>query len=189
MLAMGPFPATFRAPAFFRMNRLCFVSAVLLLGSTTEGWAQSQPKDSYLPQLVAGKSNEYRFTDEQLARMARSSLQADRFVDYIEHRWPLERLQTFCVPRNIWPEGAQNLVFENVKVSTDLFKGKKTGFDRIWVYVDQDDGQNTTYSGTTGTNWHRWIYSLNVQRGEKFWVIIETLPNDFMDSERYRVKE
>lgn len=175
-------------PALYQRNRICFASVILLFATLAKGIAQTPEKDPYPPQLVAGTSNQYRFTEEQLARMAHTPLDADRFVAYIERRWSLKRVQAYCVPKNVWPEGHQNLVGENVKVQTHLFKGQKTGFDRIWVYVNEDDGRSTYY-GETGWRWHRWIYSLNMDRGKRFWAIIETLPNDFMDSEKYRIKE
>ena len=83
---------------------------------------------------------------------------------------------------------AQNLVALKCPLETDLFKGKVTGFDRIWVYVSEDDGKNT-YFEDAGRNWHRWTYSLHIVQGTKHWAIIEELPNDFMDSAKFNLNE
>ena len=94
----------------------------------------------------------------------------------------------YCVPANEPPELWQNLVVAKCVLKTDLYPGKVTRFDRIWVYVSEDDGQNT-YFEDAGTNWHRWTYSLNIERGKKYWAIVEELPNDFMDSAKYNQSE
>jgi hypothetical protein len=155
------------------------------------------PEDPYVPKLQLVETNDftgkpevaYRFTEEQLNRMAQTKLETNRLVAYLENRWPIERLQAFCVPTNRFPEMAQNLVAYNCPIETDLYKGKAHGFDRIWVYVSQDDGQDNgrkvTYVGEAGTHWHRWECSLNIVRGGSHWVIGVTLPNDFMDSPKY----
>lgn len=157
---------------------------------------QSSPKgvaeDPYVPHLRVVEENPftgkqgiaYRFSHEQLARMARTKLDTKRFVSYVEKRWPIQRLQGHCTATNIWLDLYQNLVAQNCQLETDIHMGEATGFDRIWVYVDQDDG-GSTYFGEVGTKWHRWTYSLNTQRGSNHWAIIEQLPNDFMDSAKY----
>jgi hypothetical protein len=184
--------------AFFvrwQMRTVILFSAILtciLLGCQTRNTTHDlAAKDPYAPKLrfadtgFAGEPGvSYRFTEDQLARMASSKLETNRLVVYLEHRWPIERLQAYCVPTNRFPEGYQNLVTEHRVIETDLYKARADGFDRIWVYVDQDDGHATYFEGA-GTDWHRWTYSLNVERDESHWVIIESLPNDFMDSHRY----
>jgi hypothetical protein len=150
-------------------------------------------EDPYVPKVQIIETNDftgkpgiaYRFTEEQLVRMANTKLETNRLVAYLEQRWPIERLQAYCVPINKFPALRQNLVAKNCPVETDLHQGKTEGFDRIWVYVSQDDGHNGTYFGEAGTEWHRWTYSLNIKRGKTLWVIIEDLPNDFMDSHQY----
>jgi hypothetical protein len=57
----------------------------------------------------------------------------------------------------------------------------KHEFDKIYVYVNDDDGRSN-YFGEAGTKWNRWEYSLNIFRGHDHWVIIECLPNDFVDN-------
>jgi hypothetical protein len=151
-------------------------------------------QDLYAPKLRIAKTNDftgkpgiaYRFTKAQLARMAGTKLETNRFLAYVERRWPIERLQAFCVPANEPPELWQNLVVAKCPLKTDLYQGEATGFDRIWVYVSEDDGNNT-YFEDAGRNWHRWAYSLNIERGRNCWAIIERLPNDFMDSANYMV--
>lgn len=160
---------------------------------------QSNPpasEEKYLPGLRIMETNffsnkpetAYRFSNAQLALMARTKLETNRVVVYVERRWTLERLRAYCVPTNVFPEGSQNLVAYNCPVETEVYKGRSAGFGRIWVYVGEDDGHNT-YFGEAGTRWHRWTYSLNVERGANHWVIIEELPNDFMDSPKYDFSE
>jgi len=167
-----------------------------LLGCQTRNLSHdANAKDRYVPKLRITATNyftgepgvAYRFTDEQLAQMARTKLETNRFVMYLERRWPVERLQNFCVLTNRFPQGHQNLVAMNCVVDTELHKGAATGFDRVWVYVNEDTGHNT-YFEDAGLRWHRWTYSINVEQGESHWVIIEQLPNDFMDAAKYGLK-
>ena len=79
------------------------------------------------------------------------------------------------------------MVASRCPVEADLHKGKAHGFDRVWVYVSEDNGRNT-YFEETGRKWHRWTYSVNVESDKRHWVIIEQLPNDFVDSPRYDPK-
>ena len=62
-----------------------------------------------------------------------------------------------------------------------MHKGKQHGFDKIYVYATEDDGKSNYYGSLT-QNWRRWDYSLNMACGKDHWVIIESLPNDFMDN-------
>ena len=94
--------------------------------------------------------------------MSRTNLETNRFAAYLKRRWPIERLQAHCVPANQRPELAQNLVPVKTVLEMDLYQGERTGFDRVWVYVSQDDGKGGTYSEGAGRNWHRWSYSLNI---------------------------
>ena len=175
-----------RASAFLLLLFCC------LLGCRTQTVREEVTgRDPYTPQIRINETNAftgepgiaYRFTEEQLARMASTPLETNKFVTYVEKRWPVERLQAHCVASNTLPPMAQNLVAQPC-VQTELFKGKPTGFEKVWVYVAEDDGRNT-YFEDAGTKWHRWTYSLNIERGGSHWVIIEQLPNDFMDSPKY----
>lgn len=187
-----------KRPTLFRLS-FCLVCVGMVLGCSTpqvthavdeSPKAESPPAvaDPYAPELMTLGTNpnhpawrSYRFSDRQLAQMARTTLDEKRFVAYIEGLWPIERLRSYCVPKNTFPEGYQNLVLENCPFAVDVHKGKRHGFDRIHVYVSQDNGQST-YWESAGWNWHRWTYSLNVVSKSHHWCIIESLPNDFMDS-------
>jgi len=148
--------------------------------------------DPYIPKLRTIETNAfigkpataYRFSEEQLARMAGTKLETNRLVVYLEQKWPVERLKAHCSKTNTFPKNYQNLVAIRCPIDTDLYKGRATGFDRVWVYVSEDDG-HATYIEEAGSEWHRWTYSINVTRGKRHWVIIERLPNDFVDSSRY----
>jgi hypothetical protein len=176
------------APRYF-LSAIVF-SAVVASGQISN--TNLPARDPYIPALRVIETNlfsrtptvAYRFAEEQLARMSRTKLDTNRFLLYVERRWSIERLRAYCVSTNKFPEGRQNLVAENCPLDTDLYKGKSDGFDRIWVYVSEDDG-HATYVGEAGTSWHRWTYSLNTKRGNDHWVIGEQLPNDFMDSAKF----
>lgn len=149
--------------------------------------------DPYAPELHAIEKlplsdkleTVYWFSDAQLERLARSPLDRQRFIAYVKRVWPIGRLREYCVRRNRWAPEYQNLVALNSPFGdVDLYIGDRHGFDRIWVYVSEDLGKGK-YFGSTGWNWHRWTYSLNVSRKDDHWVIIEHLPNDFMDSPKY----
>jgi hypothetical protein len=156
----------------------------------TEGEVENNP---YIPQLPVVLKNDrtgepyiaYRFTEEQLARMARTKLDAKRLVAYLERKWTVEHLKAYCVEKNMRTRDQQNLVAFNIPVNTDLHKGVSHGFDHVLVYVSDEDKQETYSSADLAKNFHRWIYSINVTRGESNWAIIEALPNDFMDSSKY----
>jgi hypothetical protein len=171
------------------LNPISFIALSALLIGCHGRSKKLGEQDPYTPKLQIVETNPfsgkpgvaYRFTEEQLARMSRTKLETNRFVSYVNRRWPIERLQAYCVPLNQRPELWQNLVSKNTVLQMDLYKAESTGFDRVWVYVDQDDGKNT-YFEEAGRNWRRWTYSLNVRKGARDWVIIEELPKDFMDS-------
>jgi hypothetical protein len=171
------------------------VMSELLAGCRSQS-SWSAQGDPYTPRVRVAETNDftrkpgiaYRFTEAQLACMAGTKLDTNRFVLYVKRRWPIERLRAYCVAANQRPELAQNLVSEKTVVERDLYQGEITGFDRVWVYVSQDDGTNT-YFEDAGRNWHRWTYSLNVDRGGRDLGIIEQLPNDFLDSPKYEFGE
>src|SRR5258708_3578115 len=164
------------------MNLPCILVLLLLAAATgckTTNPVNSSALDPYTPKqrttettLFSDKPETvYCFTQDHLTRMSHTRLDTNRVVRYLEYRWPIQRLSKYCVETNTWPEGHQNLVAHNCTVETDLHRANTGGFDRIWVYVDQDDGHSTNV-GEAGAKWHRWTFSLNVQRGFKHWVII-----------------
>lgn len=164
-----------------------------LLGARAEADSEttSALPDPYLPKVRFTETNvfakgsiAYRFAPDQLARMAHTRLETNRFIVFIRKQWPVNRLASYCIPKNRFPESYQNLVADNCVVETDVYGRGVGGFDRIWVYANQDDGHRT-YIGEAGTRWRRWSYSLNVQKGAAHWVLIGQLPNDFMDSIKY----
>jgi hypothetical protein len=181
-----------RSPILFVLISAC---AVLRSAAQTTNADRVVP-DPYIPKLRTIETNAfigkpaaaYRFTEGQLARMARTKLETNRLVAYLDQKWPVERLKAHCSKTNTFPNGFQNLVTIKCPIETDLHKGKATGFDRVWVYVSEDDGHGT-YIEEAGSGWHRWTYSINVTRGKRHWVIIEQLPNDFVDSSRYDPKQ
>jgi len=125
----------------------------------------------------------YHFSKKQLKRMKNTPLDPQKFVSYLEGQWPLKRIRAYCRPENKWPEGYQNLVPVKRVLETNIHQGAKHEFDRIYVYVSQDDGKGTVYFSDAGRNWRRWTYSLNIVRANDHWAIIKDLPNDFMDRE------
>jgi hypothetical protein len=149
--------------------------------------------DPYIPQLRVVLKNDrtgepytaYSFTEDQLARMARTKLDGHRLVAYLENKWSVERLKAYCVETNILSKDQQNLVAFNRPVNTDLHKGAAHGFDEVSVYVSDEDKQETYSSAALAKKFHRWIYSINVHRGGSQWALIEALRNDFMDSSQY----
>jgi tetratricopeptide (TPR) repeat protein len=135
----------------------------------------------YVPSIDNGNDS-YRFPEAQLKQMARTRLDQTLFLRYMEAEWPLSKLKAYCTPKNRFPEGCQNLVPENDLFGDVLLHvGKKHEFDKIYVYVCEDDGKSN-YFGSLATDWRRWDYSLNVVRGKDHWAIVESLPNDFMDN-------
>mgnify|MGYP000858048677 CR=1 FL=1 len=126
-----------------------------------------------------------RFSDAQLKEMSETSLDATLFLRYVEARWPLSRLKTYCTADRRLPEIWQNLVGDHCfPEALAVHKGHHDGFDKIYVYACHDEGMDgkCSYVGSLMTNWRRWTYSLNVVRGGDHWAIIENLPNDFMDN-------
>ena len=137
----------------------------------------------YVPSIDNGNGS-HRFSESQLKEMAKMPLDRGLFLRYIEAKWPLDRVKTFCVPEHRFPEGEQNLVPDKLcfgEWEIPVHKGKQHDFDRIYVYVSEDDGKSNYYGSVT-PDWHQWEYSLNIVRGKDHWAIIESLPNDFMDN-------
>lgn len=83
---------------------------------------------------------------------------ATEITQLLERRWPLADIQTFCTPKNRWNPLFQGLVTDGEqKWEGELYKGKKTGFDKISWYA------NVTRGGVASE------YSLNVKRGDEYW--------------------
>ena len=152
--------------------------ACLLLSSCSS--SDSGESSEYLPSIRDGDS--YRFSTAQLERMVKTPLKRDLFLRYMEAKWPLTKIMSFCTPENRWPELMQNLVKHNDQFGdVPLYEGQQHDFDKIFVYVCEDDGKSN-YFGLAGTKWKRWEYSLNIVRNKDHWAIIEHLPNDFTDN-------
>ncbi len=137
----------------------------------------------YVPSIDNGNGS-HRFSETQLAEMAKTSLDRRLFLQYIEVKWPLNNVKAFCVPDQRLPEGCQNLVPDRLcfgEWEIPVHSGKSHHFDKIYVYVSEDDGMSN-YFGSVTPDWHRWEYSLNIVRGRDHWAIIESPPNDFMDN-------
>ena len=80
---------------------------------------------------------------------------------FLEQRWPLEAIKTFCIPERRHNNMYQNLVagFDGPVVwKGKLYQGIETGFDDISWYANSKNGRATTYS-------------LNVERGDDFWLL------------------
>jgi len=179
------------------MDKKQWVVAVLVIGMlilivgvsilVVRSSMSEEPKlagdSKYLPSIDNGDGS-YRFSKAQLAEMARTPLDRSLFLQYVETKWPLDKLKSYCTKENIWPEGYQNLVATHLcfhEWEIPVHKGKKHDFDKIFVYVS-DDGGESNYYGSLAKTWRRWDYSLNVIRGKDCWAIIESLPNDFMNN-------
>ncbi|MCE5267519.1 MAG: tetratricopeptide repeat protein [Planctomycetaceae bacterium] len=125
------------------------------------------------------------FSDAQVKEMAKTSLDHKLFLQYIEIRWPLDKLKIYCTPERRFPDTCQNLVGDTCFPETlTVHAGHHDGFDKISVYACHDEGMDgkCSYAGSLMSDWRRWDYSLNMIRGKDHWVIIESLPNDFMDN-------
>jgi Flp pilus assembly protein TadD len=136
----------------------------------------------YVPSIDGGDGF-HHFSEAQLKEMVRTPLDRTLFVRYVETKWPLSRLKEYCTDTNRFPKGYQNLVVESLcfhEWQIPLHNGQHE-FDKIYVYANEDTGKSNYY-GSLATDWRRWVYSLNMFRGRDHWVIIESLPNDFMDN-------
>jgi hypothetical protein len=77
----------------------------------------------------------------------------------LEQRWPVSSIRTFCIPERRHAEHFQNLVVD----SPECWKGRLyihevTGFDKIAWYATVKTGKLVNYS-------------LEVYRGEDFWLL------------------
>jgi len=154
------------------------VMAILLISGCVRSMRE------YRPEVFVSEDSickYYRFSETQLAHMRATPLDHGRFSRYIHAKWPLSKIRRFCTPENRWPEGYQNLVGNHIYEST-LHTNINHDFDTIYVYVCEDKGTHT-YSDGVRKRWTRWDYSLNFQISNDWWVVIESLPNDFMDEE------
>jgi hypothetical protein len=144
------------------------------------------PPDPYVPsiQLHNSGGTYYRFSEAQLQRMRKTPLSRDLFLRFIEKKWPPDGLRAFCKPENRWDPNCQNLVSDGLLFGSwkiPVHSDKKLEFDRLYVYMCEDDG-SSNYYGTAGTKWKRWEYSLNIEKGTDVWVFIGSLPNDLVDN-------
>jgi hypothetical protein len=164
-----------------KIRKLWAVVCLVMLVGCKPSAVGTNPEAAYLPSIDNGNGS-HRFSEAQLKQMARTPLGRSLFLRYVEAKWPLSKLKAYCTPEHRWPEGEwQNLVSENnLFGDVPLHEGKQHEFDKIYVYVSEDDGKSN-YFGSVATNWRRWDYSLNIFRGKDHWAIIESLPNDFMD--------
>ena len=154
--------------------------AMFVASSCSHGVPEEQRK--YLPSINNGNGS-YSFSEEQLKEMAKTSLDRSLFLQYVETKWPIDKLKTYCATHEPMPEGYQNLVAEHLcfnEWNIPIHKGHQD-FDKIYVYANEDDG-TSNYYGSLAVEWRRWEYSLNLVRGKDRWFIIESLPNDFMDN-------
>ena len=147
-----------------------------------------QPHDPYAPEICSIETNGvlkgtpfYHFSEEQFQHMAHTPLDAQKFIRYLEAKWPVDRIRKFCKPTNVGRDDYQNLVPLKLLFETNIHTAVRHEFDDIYVYVSEDDGNDRAYYGEAGTRWHRWSYSLNIHKSTMGWAIIEHLPNDFMD--------
>ncbi|MBS0207735.1 MAG: hypothetical protein JSS27_02160 [Planctomycetes bacterium] len=126
----------------------------------------------------------YTFAPKQAEHMLATPLDRDVLIEYLETRWSLPMLHAWCTPRRRFPDHFQNLVPDRLLFDTfdlAMHDDQPHKFDKIFVYVGEEDWRHTRYFGDAGVHWYRWSYSLNVLRGDDHWAIIEYLPNDLMD--------
>jgi hypothetical protein len=158
-----------------------FFAMFVVTSSCSHGVPDEQR--NYLPSVNNGDGS-YRFSETQLKEMVRTPLDQGLFLRYVEAKWPLDKLKAYCATHKPMPRGYQNLVAEHRCFNESVIpihKGEQHGFDRIYVYVNDDEGKSNYY-GSLATEWRRWEYSLNLVQGKDHWSIIESLPNDFMDN-------
>ena len=148
--------------------------------------AEKEKIDPYLPAESVDKAGKVKqFTEEQLEKMAKTPLDRDLFILYIEKEWPVEKLSEYTGKY----DPAELLDESPVSDTSGLgemtvHKGKEQGFDSITVVVAEDNGKNKTYEGEGIKGWKRWSYALTLTRGDDRWFIAATLPNDFMDQSK-----
>ena len=89
-------------------------------------------------------------------RAAFSSPEA--LTKFLEQRWPLTGIQTFCIPERRHNEQFENLGVEGQVWRGSLFATQDTGFDEISWYANVKNGQVA-------------IYSLGARKGDDFWLL------------------
>ena len=89
-------------------------------------------------------------------RAAFSSPEA--LTKFLEQRWPLAGIQTFCIPERRHNQQFENLGVEGQVWRGSLFANQDTGFDEISWYANTKNGRAT-------------IYSLGARKGEDFWLL------------------
>ncbi|MBI1177456.1 hypothetical protein GC207_08460 [bacterium] len=73
-------------------------------------------------------------------------------------RWPVRLIGEYCRSVRSTPATFQNLVASGDYWENDLYRGEKTGFDRIWWYASLTNGMLDEYS-------------LNATKGRKHWIV------------------
>lgn len=76
----------------------------------------------------------------------------------LEQRWSIDSIRAFCIPDRRHNEAFQNLVAFGNTWDGELYANTDTGFDRIFWYA-------TTQNNILDE------YSLNVQRGNDYWLL------------------
>jgi hypothetical protein len=82
----------------------------------------------------------------------------EALTKFLEHRWPLKGVQTFCIPERRHNNAFQNLVMEGSVWRGTLFPNQDSGFEEISWYANTKNGRAT-------------IYSLGARKGEDFWLL------------------
>src|SRR5258705_13355796 len=80
---------------------------------------------------------------------------------FLEQRWPIEGIRTFCIPERRHNNAYQNLVAgvdDNMVWEGTLYRDVPTGFDKIAWYANTEGGRATQFS-------------LNAIRGNDYWHI------------------
>ena len=154
--------------------------AIILSLTAFRCWTMA---DEYQPAVLAKEDEQgkwWKFSKSQLEHMHKVPLDTARFLKYLQQKWTLDRIRRYCIPQNRFPEAWQNLVGNEVFRSS-LYTNAPNEFAEILVYVC-DDYESCLYSDGAKREWNRWTYSLNISSSNAVWVIIETLPNNFMDA-------
>ena len=163
---------------------VAIVASSALAGVLAYWLAWHNQRDEYLPSVPCA-DGAYVFSDQQKARMAKTPLDRELFVRYVESEWPIEKLYAFCTPEraNLDLQGLvpHELLFGTWEIP--IYRGINHGFDKLYVYASGDDGNNgfSRYFGEAATEWRRWGYAVIIRKDDKEWETDGCLPNDFMD--------
>jgi hypothetical protein len=92
-----------------KRNRISKTTACLVICLFLTSCSREDSK--YVPSIDNGNGS-YRFSKAQLAEMARTPLDRSMFVQYVEAKWPLDKLKAYCTKANLLQD--QNLVPQNL---------------------------------------------------------------------------